>query len=132
MAKLVAALPDIRLDVASTTPLHQQLYNSLRTAILAGRLVAGTRLPATRALAREFGISRNTVLDAYAQLLAEGYLEGKTGSGTYVNNVLPDELLQVHPKATVSPPGSQARQLSQRGTLLATTPVSISDRKSVV
>src|SRR3712207_4583133 len=95
MPKHIATLPDIRLDSNSSAPLHQQLYDDLRTAILTRRLVAGTRLPATRALAGELGVSRNTVLDAYAQLLAEGYVEGKTGSGTYVNRVLPDEVLHV-------------------------------------
>ena len=73
--------------------LYQQLYQSLRGAILAGQLVPGARLPATRALARELGVSRNTVLLAYEQLLAEGYALGQAGSGTYVAASLPDAML---------------------------------------
>jgi GntR family transcriptional regulator/MocR family aminotransferase len=124
--KPIATLPDILLDANSTTPLHQQLYTGLRAAILEGRLAASTRLPATRALAHELGVSRNTVLDAYAQLLAEGYVEGRTGSGTYVHRALPDEMLQVHNNTTLPQPIAQKRRLSQRGALLAATPVSIS------
>src|SRR6184192_1124384 len=65
MARHVAAVPEIRLDTSSAVPLHRQLYEGLRDTILAGRLSAGTRLPATRILARELQISRNTVLNAF-------------------------------------------------------------------
>jgi GntR family transcriptional regulator / MocR family aminotransferase len=72
--------------------LYQQLYQTFRRAILAGHLAAGARLPSTRALARDLGVSRNTVLLAYDQLLAEGYAVGHTGSGTYVASALPDAI----------------------------------------
>ncbi|MBI5563566.1 MAG: PLP-dependent aminotransferase family protein [Chloroflexi bacterium] len=75
------------------TPLYQQLYTHLRAAILSGELKRGLKLPSTRALADELNLSRNTVLNAYRQLLAEGYLEGHTGSGTFVADVLPEHLL---------------------------------------
>lgn len=75
------------------TPLYQQLYTHLRTAILHGELKGGTKLPSTRALADEFNISRNTVVNAYRQLTAEGYLESVEGSGSFVVHVLPDDLL---------------------------------------
>jgi GntR family transcriptional regulator/MocR family aminotransferase len=65
-------------------------YAQVREAVLTGRIAPGTRLPATRALAAELGCSRNTVLNAFAQLGAEGYLESRRGSGTYVSRVLPD------------------------------------------
>jgi GntR family transcriptional regulator/MocR family aminotransferase len=65
--------------------LHRQLYRALRAAILDGRLTAGARLPGTRALARELGVSRNTVLQATEQLIAEGYATGRPRSGTFVN-----------------------------------------------
>src|SRR2546423_9030372 len=81
----------IKLDGAGT--LAQQIYHALRRAILAGQLAPGARLPATRALAYELGVSRNTVLLAYDQLLAEGYTVGQTGSGTYVAAALPDVTL---------------------------------------
>lgn len=64
--------------------LHRQLYRALRAAILDGRLAAGMRLPGTRALARELGVSRNTVLQATEQLIAEGYATGRARSGTFV------------------------------------------------
>jgi GntR family transcriptional regulator/MocR family aminotransferase len=93
-------LPTIALDQTSALPLYRQLYNTLREAILAGQLKAGARLPATRALANALTISRNTVMNAYAQLLAEGYVEGEVGSGTYVARTLPDELLQARTELT--------------------------------
>lgn len=70
--------------------LSTQVYASLRRAILAGELGAGARLPSTRTLARDLDVSRNTVLLAYDQLLAEGYVEGRAGSGTYVAQALPE------------------------------------------
>src|SRR5437867_9285665 len=85
------------LDRSSVVPLHRQLYDRLREAILTGRLAGGTRLPATRTLASELGVSRNTVMNAFDQLLAEGYIEGRVGAGTYVSRVLPDEALYVAP-----------------------------------
>src|SRR5262245_51649427 len=74
-------------------PLYQQLYIHLRRAILSGELKGGTKLPSTRALADDFNLSRTTVLNAYRQLTAEGYLESVEGSGSFVVHVLPDLLL---------------------------------------
>ena len=74
----------ISLDRGAATPLHCQLYDSLRAHILDGKIPSGTRLPATRELANDLGISRNTVIAAYDALLAEGYLESTAGSGTRV------------------------------------------------
>src|SRR5580698_1291557 len=73
--------------------LYRQLYEQLRAAILDGRLRPGARLPSSRILAEELAVARNTVTGAYGQLLAEGYLEGETGSGTYVARTLPDKIL---------------------------------------
>lgn len=78
------------LDVATAEPLHRQLYDEIRRAILAGRLAAGSRLPASRELAAVTRVSRNTVLSAYEQLLAEGYIQSRAGSGTFVAHSLPD------------------------------------------
>ncbi len=77
------------------TPAYRWLYSSLRTDILEGRLRPGARLPATRDLARQYGLSRGTVVNGFEQLKAEGYLAGSVGSGTYVSKVLPEELLHV-------------------------------------
>ena len=84
----------ISLDRTAGTPLHRQLYETLQSAILQGRLRAGVRLPSTRALATELDVSRNTVNKAYTQLLTEGYLESLVGSGTRVTRALPEEMLQ--------------------------------------
>lgn len=64
--------------------LSRQLYQALRVRVLDGRLVSGTRLPASRDLAAALGISRNSVVRAYDQLYAEGFIEGRIGDGTYV------------------------------------------------
>lgn len=64
-------------------PLHAQLTRALKTAMVAGRVTQGSRLPPTRLLARELGVSRNTVMTAYEQLRAEGFVDGRTGSGSY-------------------------------------------------
>ncbi len=74
----------LRLDRGSSEPLRVQLESELREAIRAGRLSAGERLPSSRALARELGVSRGLVLESYAQLQAEGYLTSRGGSATRV------------------------------------------------
>ena len=74
----------VKLDRSTRRPLRAQLEDGLREAIRAGRLGAHARLPPTRALASDLGVSRRLVVDAYAQLLAEGYLVARPGAGTYV------------------------------------------------
>jgi GntR family transcriptional regulator / MocR family aminotransferase len=69
---------------AAPAPLSVQIVGQLRTAMSDGRLAAGERLPSTRALATTLGVSRTVVTGAYAQLFAEGWIEGRHGSGTYV------------------------------------------------
>ena len=86
-------IPFIILDESSIIPLYRQIYESIRQAILNGELQPKTRLPATRLLAKQFGVARMTVITAYEQLFAEGYLEGKTGSGTFVAAHLPEDFL---------------------------------------
>src|SRR5687767_2008135 len=75
------------LDHASAAPLYRQLYSGMREAILGGRLPAGSGLPSSRALAEELGVSRNTVILAFDQLVAEGYVEGSPRSGTRIADV---------------------------------------------
>ncbi len=83
----------IALSHKSVIPLHRQLYEELRRAILSGRLSQRQRLPSTRSLAKSLGISRITVTQSYEQLISEGYLQTIVGSGTFVCAQLPDELL---------------------------------------
>ncbi|NOG71346.1 PLP-dependent aminotransferase family protein [Roseicella sp. DB1501] len=95
----------------SAVPVLRQLYLALRGAILAGRLPPGARLPATRALAAQLGLARNTVVAAYDQLLAEGFIEGRVGAGSFVSRDLPEapELLprrRDDASATVPPPAA--------------------------
>ena len=95
MAKSTAVF-DLTLPLpGSETPAYRWLYEALRSEILAGRLGTGARLPATRDLARQYQLSRGTIVNAFELLKSEGYLEGSIGSGTYVSKVLPDELLHV-------------------------------------
>ena len=82
------------LDEKSAMPLYRQIYEAIRHAILSGNLRPTTTLPATRILSKELGVSRMTVINAYDQLFAEGYLEAKTGAGTFVAAHLPEEFLQ--------------------------------------
>jgi GntR family transcriptional regulator / MocR family aminotransferase len=85
------------------TPAYRWLYASLRAEILEGRLRSSTRLPATRDLARQYKLSRGTIVSAFELLKSEGYLRGTVGSGTYVSKILPDTLLQVTRAASPRP-----------------------------
>ena len=108
-------LTGIGLDRARPIPLHRQLYEALREAILTRRLLPGARLPSTRTLASELGISRYTVVDAFQQLLAEGYLKGKVGAGTHVTHSRPEDVLRPSLPATAVPSyPRERRQPSQR------------------
>jgi GntR family transcriptional regulator/MocR family aminotransferase len=83
----MATGPELLLDLEGgrgRIPLRKRVEEALRAAIRAGRLRAGDRLPSTRALAAELGCSRWVVVEAYGQLAAEGWLEGRSGSGTRV------------------------------------------------
>lgn len=83
-------LDSLQLDRTSDTPLFRQLYTAVKQAILTGALPAGMQLPPSREFCQRLLISRQTVLNAYELLLAEGYLSGTVGKGTYVNVDLPD------------------------------------------
>jgi GntR family transcriptional regulator / MocR family aminotransferase len=83
------------------------LYGALRTEILQGHLRPGTRLPATRDLAAQYGLSRGTVVTAFEQLKSEGYVQGTVGSGTFVSEVLPDDLLTIRKKVQAAEPQAE-------------------------
>jgi len=102
--------PDLllRVDRDSGQPLRSQLETGLRDAIRDGRLRPGERLPSSRELARELGVSRGLVQECYGQLLAEGYLDSRVGSAT---RVAPRAYPGAHPAA----PGGPARDLAPPG-----------------
>ena len=74
----------IRMDRRLRDSLQQQLYQQIRSATMSGALTAGVRLPSTRDLVRQLGLSRNTIVYAFDRLVSEGYLESRLGSGIYV------------------------------------------------
>ena len=102
----------------AATPLYRRLYLALRQAILAGRV--RHRLPSTRRLAEDLGISRNSVATAFELLQAEGYLSGRVGSGSYVADHLPDQKPQAAPQAPALP--AAPRRLARRVADLPTEP----------
>ncbi|HEX6453510.1 MAG TPA: PLP-dependent aminotransferase family protein [Trebonia sp.] len=95
---------DLPLVVDRSRPLASQIVTQLRDAVGSGVLLAGERLPSTRDLAATLGVSRTVVTTAYAQLFAEGWLEGRHGSGTYVADVTPAPALPASPAPGIAPP----------------------------
>jgi GntR family transcriptional regulator / MocR family aminotransferase len=98
------------LDLDGEGPLYRQLTRALKAAVLDGRIGAGARLPATRELALELNLSRNTVRVAYEQLMAEGFFQGKVGSGSYVAQT-PVAALPQKPSKLVGPQSRYAQRL---------------------
>jgi len=87
--QLRGVAPVVAVDRRLSEPLHRQIYEAFRARVVRGDLRAGQLVPSTRELARELRVSRLPVLDAYAQLLAEGYFETRVGSGTFIAASLP-------------------------------------------
>ncbi|MCP3135903.1 MocR-like pyridoxine biosynthesis transcription factor PdxR [Pyxidicoccus xibeiensis] len=110
------SLPFLQPETGAGASLHRQLYERLRESILSGALAPRSRLPSTRTLSRELGVSRGTVESAFAQLDAEGFLERRVGSGSIV--ALPEHarLPRTASMAPVRRGGSVARpDLLRRG-----------------
>ena len=102
----------LQIQADADMPLHQQVYEQIRRAILTGRVRSHQRLPASRQLAKSLGISRTTVTQGYDQLISEGYLETRQGAGTFVCARIPDEMLQAEWKG-----GERERQRGGVGEL---------------
>jgi GntR family transcriptional regulator / MocR family aminotransferase len=85
-----AELYAFEVDRAGEAPVFRQIYLQLRSAILSGALRPATKLPSTRELAAQLGVSRSAVVAAFEQLLAEGYASGRKGAGTYIASDLPE------------------------------------------
>lgn len=96
------------LDLDTREPPKLLLYESLRERIVEGELKPGERLPPTRAMARELAVPRNAVVAVYRQLLSEGYVDARVGSGTWVSHDLPDAHLTASPVHRVARNGSRA------------------------
>lgn len=105
----------LTLNRDSPMPLYQQLAEALRSAVLQNRLKANQRLPPSRLLAQSLDISRVTVTQSYDQLVSEGYLEARKGSGTFVCTQLPEDFLQAEPVAPDCFPSSAPSRLSRFG-----------------
>lgn len=101
----------IAVDRKAGKPLHRQIYDGYRAAIVEGRLRPGQRIPSTRVLATEIAVSRFPVLNAYAQLLAEGYLESRVGAGTVVSGSLPEQLTRSEPAGAIRKPSESGPRL---------------------
>jgi GntR family transcriptional regulator/MocR family aminotransferase len=106
-----------RLAAKDQMPLHRQLYEALRRAVLDGTLSGGDRLPSSRELTQDLELSRNTVVAALNQLTVEGYLVSRVGSGTFVNETVPRSQGKSRPQRR----SNAGAQLSRRGTSLSTT-----------
>lgn len=115
------------LSHASDTPLFRQIYENIRQAILSRRLKIGSQMPPTRYLAKELGVSRSTLINAFEILISEGYLVGKLGSGTFVAEKLPDDLLVSRAKETENSFDKSNRNISQRGKKLSETKIAFSE-----
>lgn len=134
MKKTVSGVfPFIQFDRSSEVSFYKQIYDGYRKAIITGLLRPGNRLPSTRELATELKISRMPVVIAYEQLLHEGYIEGKTGAGTYVNTSIPDEIVkpvsmkkinELSPRL-INSPASSASRLGSPPSLLGSFRVSL-------
>lgn len=97
------------LELDGRGPLYDQLTRALKASILDGRIAAGTQLPPTRELAEELQLSRTTVLAAYEQLRAEGFIDGRVGSGSYVSH-LQARPAPHHGRTSLPPPSRYAER----------------------
>jgi len=120
-----ALLSIISLDRRGKIPLCTQLIENMRKVVMDGRLRPGDRLPSSRVLARELLVSRTTIVDAFEQLIAEGYLEAFSGDGTYVTKSLPAHLREFNPKRKrkSSDLSSRRPNMSVRGRALINTSI---------
>jgi len=112
-----ATLDVLAIDRTLSTPVHRQVYSAIREYILDRRLLPRAKLPATRDLAKQLGVGRNTIVAAYDQLLAEGFVEARPGSCTRVA-----ELLERPRRAGSQRAPSPCSGLSRRGALIASLP----------
>src|SRR6187402_1359130 len=111
------SLDIVSVDRTSPDPMHRQIYSALRRLILEGRIESDTLLPSTRSLAEDLKVGRNTVIAAYDQLLAEGFIEARAGSGTWVAPIQ-----QKRPPASLRAGLAAPQKLSRRGQTIVNGP----------
>ena len=109
-----APLSMLHIDADGSEPMYRQIYDAVRDEILSGRVRPGQRLPSSRRLADALSVSRTTTVLAFDMLLAEGYLEGRRGSGTFVSRELPEHLLQARIDAPRPPEPTRRIEPSPR------------------
>jgi GntR family transcriptional regulator / MocR family aminotransferase len=90
----VGSVPHIPFDRTSDVPYYVQIYDAYRSAIVSGQLAPGQRLPSTRTISEQLEISRFPTLSAFDQLLDDGYIVGRVGSGTFVRDQIPEDLIK--------------------------------------
>ncbi len=110
-----ADLLDWKLDKGTDVPIYQQVANFLRVNIVSGLLPPGSRLPSSRELVNRLGVSRTTIINAYSQLLADGYIVGHIGSGTYVAYDTPDHVDQSALAAVAQHANPDTGGMSEKG-----------------
>lgn len=128
-------LVNVSINGSSQDSLTKQLYEQLRLTILSGSVAPGTRLPSSRDLAEQLGLSRNTIMAAYEQLVAEAYLESRVGAGTFVVQDLPDAFLRAQQRSSSGSPSMPRdrrtrmgrRQVSERGHTLVNASMGLKD-----
>lgn len=109
-----ALLASIAIDPQSQRSVSAQLHHALREIILAGGVAVGERLPASRTLAQELGVSRTTVIEAFDRLTAEGLIEARVGAGAFVSRALETERPRRPPRQVDSPATSSAAVAAPR------------------
>jgi GntR family transcriptional regulator/MocR family aminotransferase len=114
----------VPIEPGARLPVHEQIYRAIRDQVVAGHLSPNARLPSTRALSADLGVSRFTVVTAIDRLLAEGYLAARRGAGTFVAAVLPERSIHARPARKGSlrvADAGVAPAISARGAALGTT-----------
>ena len=115
-------VPIVSIDAATRVPVYEQIYRALREQIVSRRLRGDARLASTRMLAREWAVSRFTVVNAVERLISEGYLTPRRGAGTFVVDTLPEQRMRagvaVAARSAI-PPDGVAPRLGARGTAIS-------------
>lgn len=116
-----AQLQFLKIEKSSATPIYRQIEGQIRDAVLTGLIEPGLRLPASRVLARDTGVSRPTIVLVYEYLSFEGFLETRHGAGTFVSRTLPNYIPQKteQPKSTKTHASPVTKPLSIMGNKLA-------------